>query len=77
MKNCTQFLNTIYFGDHNYLMTGLLVSQPPFCTHDLAVNNSAREAEKVGPTETEGALKLWRQDTEKEKNKTTAFSSHL
>ncbi|MEQ2194340.1 hypothetical protein XENOCAPTIV_027677 [Xenoophorus captivus] len=41
--------NTFYFSDHNYLMMELLVSQPPLCTHDLAVNNLARGAKKVGP----------------------------
>lgn len=45
----TQAPNAFYFCDHNYLMTGLLVSQPPFCTLDLSVNNLALRARKVGP----------------------------
>lgn len=45
----TQAPNAFYFCDHDYLMTGLLVSQPPFCTLDLSVNNLALRARKVGP----------------------------
>lgn len=45
----TQAPTTFYSGDHNYLMTELLVSKPPFCTHDLNVNNLAQGDGKVGP----------------------------
>lgn len=48
-QSFTQASTTFYSGDHNFLMTEVLVSLPPFCTPDLDVNNSTQGARKVGP----------------------------